>query len=51
MKRIVYLIQEERRSSTMSNISTLSPEEKINNLMTIDEVASYLRVKKRTVYD
>ncbi|MFH0754876.1 MAG: helix-turn-helix domain-containing protein [Candidatus Omnitrophota bacterium] len=25
--------------------------EQIGNLMTIDEVAEYLRVKKRTVYD
>ena len=25
--------------------------EQIGNLMTIDEVAGYLRVKKRTVYD
>ncbi|MEI8012705.1 MAG: helix-turn-helix domain-containing protein [Candidatus Omnitrophota bacterium] len=25
--------------------------EQIGNLMTIDEVADYLRVKKRTVYD
>lgn len=27
------------------------PFEQFGNLMTIDEVADYLRVKKRTVYD